>query len=124
MNKVWDSLEVVDSPAGPQVHMSYPLNANYDLLVNNKMQAIARETSVERQLLKNGRIDEYNAVYQDSIDRGAMVEIHQDDIDRWLSDPSHRIHFTGHHAVLKDTSKTTPLRVVNDSKMKNSIQLK
>ena len=120
MNKVWDSLEVVDSPAGPQVHMSYPLNANYDLLVNNKMQAIARETSIERQLIKNGRLEEYNAVYQDSIDRGAMVEIHQDDIDRWLSDTSHRIHFTGHHAVLKDSSKTTPLRVVNDSKMKNS----
>ena len=120
MNRVWDSLEVKETPDGPQVHMSYPLNGNYDLLVNNKMQAIARETSVERQLIKSGRIEEYNAAYQDSIDRGAMVEIHQDDIDRWLSDSTHRIHFTGHHAVYKDLSKTTPLRIVNDSKMKNS----
>ena len=36
-----------------------------------------------------------------------------------LSDPTHRIHYTGHHPVYKDSSKTTPLRIVNDPKMKN-----
>ena len=87
--------------------MSYPLNGNYDLLVNNRMQAIARETSVERQLIKKGRLAEYNTAYQDSIDRGAMVEIGQGDIDRWLRDPGHRIHYTGHHAVMKESSKSS-----------------
>merc|ERR1711940_475937 len=100
--KVRDSLKVIETEAGPQVLMSYPLNANYDLLVNNRMQVIARETSVEKQLIKLGRLEEYNAAYQDSIDRGAMAEISQKDIEAWLSDPTHRIHYTG-----------------NDSKMKN-----
>ena len=117
--RVQDSLRVEETEAGPQVHMSYPLNSNYDMLINNKYQAIARETSVERQLIRKGRLEEYNQAYQDSIDRGAMVEISEADIDHWLSDPSHRIHFTGHHPVYKDSSKTTPLRIVNDSKMKN-----
>ena len=119
LNKVRDSLQVVQTETGPVVHISYPLNQNYDLLVNNKMQAISRQTSLERKLLKMDRMDEYNACYQDSIDRGVMVEITDSDIDDWLRDPNHRVHFTGHHAVLKDSSKTTPLRVVNDSKMKN-----
>ena len=65
------------------------------------------------------RLEEYNACYQDSIDRGVMVEIFDANIDEWLKDPDHKIHFTGHHAEFKDASKTTPLRVVNDSKMKN-----
>ena len=29
-----DSLQVVETEAGPQVHMTYPLNGNYDLLAN------------------------------------------------------------------------------------------
>ena len=120
LNKVRDSIEVVQTESGPAVNISYPINENYSILVNNKLQAVARQTSVERKLIKMGRLDEYNACYQDSIDRGVMVEIFDADIDEWLKDPNHKIHFTGHHPVFKDTSKTTPLRIVNDSKFKNS----
>ena len=31
----------------------------------------------------------------------------------------HRIHYIGHHAAYKDGSKSTPLRVVSDSAMRN-----
>ena len=42
LNKVRDSLKVVETDAGPEIHIAYPLNQNYNLLVNNKMQVISR----------------------------------------------------------------------------------
>ena len=101
-----------------RIHAKYPMNDNYKLLGDNRHQAIKREESVERSITRLGRAEEYNSNYRDSIDRGALVRVTEDEIAKWKAGGG-LVHYIGHHPVYKDTSKSTPLRIVSDSAMRN-----
>ena len=64
-------------------------------------------------------MEEYNANYKDAIDRGAMIEVTNEEIKAW-KEKGNKVHYTGHHPVFKETSKTTPLHIVNDSALRNN----
>ena len=97
----------------------YPMNDNVKLLKDNRSQAIARQTSVEKGLKKMGRTDEYNKCFQDILDRGAMVPVTDEELKKH-KEAGGVVNYTEHHPVFKETSLSTPLRIVNDSAMKNS----
>ncbi|XP_031353317.1 uncharacterized protein LOC116178110 [Photinus pyralis] len=89
-----------------------PLKNNFSDLGNSRELALSRFYSLERRLMKNERLrldylkfmDEYKAL-------GHMTEITNDDdnkISYWLP----------HHAVIRESSLTTKLRVVFDASMK------
>ena len=85
---------------------------------DNFHQATKRATSVESSLRKSGNLDYYNQCFQEQIDRGAISEVTRAEIDDWVW-AGNQIHYISHHAVYKDTSPTTPLRIVCDSAVRN-----
>ena len=101
------------------VRASYPVNDNIQLLQNNKEQAIKRAESVERSLKRHGLLEAYNEQLKDSLDRGAQRKVSEEEIQEWQKKGG-KVHFIGHHAVLNPGSKSTPLRKVSDSSMKNN----
>ena len=103
-----------------QITLRYPVNDNYLLLQDNRAQIIKRQESVERRLIKKGDQEKYNDNYRDAINRGVLTRVTDKMIEEYKSIPGNRIHYTGHHAVYKESSKSTPLRVVNDSAVKNN----
>ena len=106
-------------PVTKKIHTSYPLNDNYDDLVNNFSQAVQLEKSVEKTLKKLGLEDTYNIAFQEIVDRGAIVKVSWKEIEDWLA-AGGRIHFIGHHGVFKEASLSTPLRIVNNAALRNN----
>ena len=47
----------------------YPMNEHYYKLEDNRKQAISRQSSVEKSLIRKGMLEPYNANYQEAIDR-------------------------------------------------------
>ena len=84
------------------------------------MQAVRRAIGVENGLKRTGNLQVYNDNFADAIARGAMVEVSQEQLDNW-----HRsggiLHYINHFPVYKNSSPTTPLRIVSDAAMKNNV---
>ena len=111
------AMEVVEEEG--IVKATYPMNDNLDKLQDNRGQAIKRATSVEKSLEKKKMTAHYNEVFQDTIDRGALTEVTVQEINDW-KDKGGKVHYIGHHPVYKMSSKTTPVRMVSDSALKNN----
>ena len=96
----------------------YPVNDNINLLRNNYHQAAKRQASLERSLFRRDAMEQYNANFRDVLSRGAIVEVSREDLRRYeaMGNP---VHFIGHHAVYKDTSKSSPIRMVADCALRN-----
>ena len=91
----------------------YPWNEKRQFLKYNEAMAFAVMKSTERQLRKKG--DEYRQMYSDQIsdmlDRGAARRVTEEELRNF---PGQK-YFLTHLAVLKEGSKTTPLRIVFNS---------
>ena len=77
--------------------------------------------SQERSLEKKGLMEAYNGVFQEYVDRGVWKEIPEDELRSW-KEAGNPIHYVGHHCVMNDASKSTPIRIVVDSTVKNNYQ--
>ena len=70
-------------------------------------------------MIRNGLLEAYNNELLDSLKRGAQVRVTKEEMEDWLAQ-GNKLHFIGHHCVLNPASKSTPVRKVSDSSMKNN----
>ena len=61
-------------------------------------------------------MDEYNENYRQMLTRGCIREISKTELDSWKGG----VNYISHHGVVKDTSTTTPLRIVSNSSLINN----
>lgn len=99
--------------------VSLPFKNNFEQLGDSKQTAILRFQSLERKFLKCPELKEqYTKFMQEYIDMGHMSPV--SDYKIFDSNPNY---FLPHHAVIKDTSETTKLRVVFDASAKSTTNL-
>ena len=101
-----------------RVVVTYPFIGDANKLKENKYQVVGMATRYERKLAKTGMMENYNGVLQDYIDRHTLVPVSEEEI-KIHKDEGGLINYIGHHGVEKDTSVTTPLRMVANSATKN-----
>ena len=99
---------------------SYPLIGDHELLQDNRAQAEKRAASLWKSLERQGQVDVYNEQWTDYLKRGVIIEVTLEEIEDYKK--TGPIHFIGHHAVKNSHSKSTPVRLVADSAMKNNFQ--
>ena len=58
------------------------------MLSDNRGQVVKMATGLERRLKRQGHLDAYNKEVQGYLDRGAVREISQDEMDTWGGDTS------------------------------------
>ena len=100
------------------MNVTYPFKGDHSRLKDNLNQVVGMATRYGRKLVRSGMIDNYNGVLQDYIDRKTLVPISGDEIRQHKEDGGF-INYICHHGVEKDTSTTTPLRLVANSATKN-----
>ena len=99
-----------------KVSVCYPWTQDVRKLTDNIGQAIAIQKSCEKRLLKNPLLlDAYNAELRKSMERGAIVQLTEEEINSYVGPVS----YVAHHDVHKPDSTTTPLRVVTNTSLKN-----
>ncbi|XP_055614854.1 uncharacterized protein LOC129761166 [Toxorhynchites rutilus septentrionalis] len=94
-----------------------PKQVNFDqLLGNSRTMALSRFNRLEKQLERNPEMRlQYNAFMQDYLDLGHMREITGEEIhEQTAATSAKRVYYLPHHAVFKDSSTTTKVRVVFD----------
>ena len=67
----------------------------------------------ERRLAKLGRTKEANELFHKMIEIGALEEISAGELSMWKGP----VHYLPVQAVIKDSSVTTPLRIVTNSSL-------
>ena len=101
-----------------QVNVTYPFIGDASKLKDNRYQAVGMATRLEKRLARTGMLENYNGVIQEYIDRHALVPVSEGEI-RIHKEEGGIINYIGHHGVEKDSSTTTPLRLVANSATKN-----
>lgn len=100
-----------------RVSVSYPWTEDVRKLSENVKQAIAFQSSIERKLLKDcAMVDTYNSELQKLVDRGAPTKLMQEEMNSYQGPVS----YVSHLAVFKPDSATTPLRIVTNTRLKNT----
>jgi hypothetical protein len=62
---------------------SYPFIEDPSVLADNKGQALACMKSLENRLKKQNRIDQFNKLFQEIVDRGVFKELSKEEMDAW-----------------------------------------
>lgn len=99
-----------------RVYFSYPTTGDLAQLKDNRMQAIACETSWERKVDLMGKRKDYNQEVAGYVERGTFVRLSEEEMDSWKG----AVNYISHHGVLKPSSITTSLRVVSNSSLRNN----
>ena len=90
---------------------SYPWIRNADELPNNYVAAFGQLKSLERRLIKNGNEQLYCEQVQDMLNRNVVRKLTADEIKNYNGP----VHYIPHHGVIKESSTSTPLRIVFNS---------
>ncbi|XP_065078929.1 uncharacterized protein LOC135701909 [Ochlerotatus camptorhynchus] len=94
-----------------------PKHVNFEqMLGDSRAMALTRFKRLEKQLERNPEMRlQYNAFMQEYLDLGHMREVSGDEIQKEAAATSaKRVYYLPHHAVLKESSTTTKVRVVFD----------
>ena len=117
LNMLRDS--ITHDPATNKVTCTYPVVGDIHAFVDNRDQAITRQTATRNSIKKKGILDQYNEQFQDYISRGVLKETSVQEIEDW-KEGGGSVHYCAHHGVEKPSSLSTKLRIVVDSAMKNN----
>ena len=98
-----------------RVEVRYPAIKNFNILSDNREQALGRARSLEKRLIKTGRKEAYDEQLQDFITRGAIDKITDEEMENYRG----AVNYVDHHGVLSD-SNTTPYRFVINSSLDNN----
>ena len=98
-----------------KVEVSYAWTSDVLQLTDNKSQAIGFQKSVEKKLLKQGELELYNKELEKAISLGYLVELGAQELESYQGPVSYVSHFP----VYKPDSKSTPVRVVTNTSLKN-----
>lgn len=97
---------------------SYP-SLNSDIsFSDNQWQAVAMARSLEKQLVKNGIVDQYNKEFDGLLQRASIREVTPEEIARW-KEKGGEVNYISHHPVLQPHKATTKCRIVSNSSLKN-----
>ena len=102
------------------IHVAYPLHKDADSQPNNYHQIVAIQQNIEKRALKDGLGEQYNTEMQKMLDAGSVVKLDKDEASSWTGG----VHYMPHFPVLNKESASTKLRIVVDSKCKNSVSKK
>jgi hypothetical protein len=103
------------SPEEKKWTASYPFIENPGVLTDNKGQALACMKSLEKRLKKQKRLEEFNAVFQETVERGVFRELTKEEMDNWQG-PVNYISMV--EAFKQGPQSTTPIRICMNSSMK------
>ena len=109
-----ESLLKLDSEKS-QVHASYAWTEDVLGLTDNKHQAVGFQKSVEKKLIKNGELKQYNQELHKALEKGYLVELGPEDLVEY----SGPVCYVSHFPVYKPDSQSTPIRVVSNTSLKN-----
>jgi hypothetical protein len=93
----------------------YPFNTMAERLIDNYNQARGLMSRMESQLLKKGRLDEFNRQFQDNVDRGVFRPIPKEEADQYKCEVNY---ISMVEAFKTSPHATTPLRICMNSSMK------
>ena len=99
--------------------VKFPIVGDITQFKDNRNQAIVRAEALQKSLEKRKLLNAYNEQVDDFIERGVWKETSLAEIEAWKSSGGY-VHYVGHHAVLNPQSKSTPVRVVVDSALRNN----
>ena len=107
-----------------RVTVSYPLIGDITKMRDNRYQVVGMALGLEKKLRKLNKMEIYNEVIREFIKRGVWVRIWPEELAAWKeenkSDPTKGVvHYISHHGVEKESSRTTPLRLVANCAIKN-----
>ena len=85
---------------------------------DNKWQAVAMSTSMEKQLWKAGMLSVYNREFQDLLDQKCIEPVSVEQISDWKGKGG-KVYIL-HHPVITPEKATTKCRIVNNSSLKNA----
>ena len=97
-----------------EIHVQYQFKKDPRSLPNNRNAAVRIAEKLEKRLVAAGHLDYYNQELKKYFDRGAAVQLSQEEIDSWQGP----VNYISHHGV-EQNSVTTPLRIVTNSSLKN-----
>jgi hypothetical protein len=98
-----------------EITFHYPLIKDPALLSDNRGQAIAMATGLERKLMKQGKTEAYNEEIDGFIKRGVFRLLSDEEMSAWTGPKN----YISHHGVAKPQA-TTSLRVVSNSSLNNN----
>jgi hypothetical protein len=93
----------------------YPFNTMVERLIDNYNQVRGCMSKMEAQLLKKGRLEEFNRQFQDNVDRGVFKPIPREEADRYKGAVNY---ISMVEAFKTGPQATTPLRICMNSSMK------
>ena len=99
-----------------RIKVSYPWKKEAYKQVSNYKQVVAVQTSIERRLVKDDLVGDYNDEMRKAISAGSVKKLGVDD----LVDYEGPVHYITHSPVLKPSSRSTKVRIVANSALKNS----
>jgi hypothetical protein len=91
---------------------SYPFIEDPGVLQDNKGQALACMKSLEHRLKKQERLEQFNQVFQEIVDRGVFRELSKEEMDNWEGP----VNYISMVEAFKEG--TTPIRICMNSSMK------
>ena len=97
-----------------QVRVKYQFERDPRSLPNNRAVAVKIAEKLEQRLKKDGHLDYYNQEFKKIFERGAAVQLSEEELSSWQGP----INYISHHGVEQD-SVSTPLRIVTNSSLKN-----
>ena len=99
-----------------RIHVQYPLKPEAYLQTDNSSQARAMQSNIEKRLIRDQLMDDYDTEMQKALQAGSVVKLAEEELKTWTGP----VHYLCHFPVLKPGSVTTKVRIVANSKMKNN----
>jgi hypothetical protein len=94
---------------------AYPFIEDPAILSDNKGQALSCMRTLEKRLKKQKRHQEFNNVFQETVDRGVFKEISREEMEFWMG-PVNYISIV--EALKQGSQATTPIRICMNSSTK------
>ena len=97
-----------------QFHVKFPFLVNPAELSDNYNQVVRIAEWEERKLEKEGRMQQFNDLFQKLQDLGAVEEISEHELKSWTG----AVHYISLQHVINEDSATTDFRIVSNSSLK------
>ena len=100
-----------------KIKLKFPFLVDPHKLANNYQQLVKIAESEERKLEKEGRMNQFNELFQKLQVLGAVEEISEHELRSWKGP----CHYVSLHHVVDEDSATTSFRRVSNSSLKPSL---
>ena len=95
-------------------HVKFPYLEDPKELADNFYQVVKIAEAEERKLEREGKLQEFNELFDKLLDLGALEEISAQELRSWTGP----VHYVSLQHVIDESSATTSLRIVTNSSLK------